>query len=313
MTLQQKYLKQKLTLFTAALRTAEDQKEREQTVLDHIKEVDANSMFEIKPEFPRDGEWFNSAPLSFCDHLKGKLVVLDFFTYCCINCLHILPDLSRLEKEFPIKAGVVVVGVHSAKFNNEKLSDNIRNAIQRHNITHPVVNDVDISLWDGLGIECWPTLVVFSPGGHVLATIVGEGHAEELQVIVAKAVQYYGDQLSTHDIPYEPAQVLSTSTDILSYPGKLCYEKGTLYISDSGHNRILVADASTGQVCNIIGCGDEGLKDGSFSGACFSFPQGLVYHAGYLYVADTNNHALRMVSNFILHYPLNMACKLMSG
>jgi len=298
MTLQQKYLKQKLTLFTAALRTAEDQKEREQAVLDHIKEVDANPMFEIKPEFPRDAEWFNSAPLSFRDQLKGKVVVLDFFTYCCINCLHILPDLSRLEKEFPIKAGVVVVGVHSAKFNNEKLSDNIRNAIQRHNITHPVVNDVDISLWDGLGIECWPTLVVFSPGGCVLATIVGEGHADELQVIVANAVQYYGDKLSTHDIPYEPAQVLSKSTTILSYPGKLCYEKGTLYISDSGHNRILVADASTGHVCDIIGCGDEGLKDGSFNDSCFSFPQGLVYHAGYLYVADTNNHALRMVSNF---------------
>jgi len=310
MTLQEKYIKQKLTLFTAALRTTEDQKERKQAVLDHLKEVDNNPMFEIKAEFPRDSEWFNSAPLSFSGDLKGKLVVLDFFTYCCINCLHILPDLSQLEKEFPIKTGVVVVGVHSAKFNNEKLSDNIRNAIQRHNITHPVINDVDITLWDGLGIECWPTLVVLSPSGRVLATIIGEGHADELQVIVSVATRYYGDQLSTHDIAYEPGQTPNKSSSILSYPGKLCYEKGTLYISDSGHNRILVTDASTGHILTTIGSGEEGLKDGSFSDACFSFPQGLVYHADHLYVADTNNHALRMVGNsfVVVYHPLSITC-----
>ena len=300
MALQQKYLKQKLTLLTAALRTAGDQKEQEQIITEHLKEIDVNDVFEIKPEFPRDAEWFNSGPLSFSDSLKGKVVILDFFTYCCINCMHILPDLSRLEKEFPVEAGAVVLGVHSAKFENEKLSENIKNAIQRYNITHPVVNDADIKLWDGLGIECWPTLVLFSPNGRVLATVVGEGHYEEVRILLATALQHYQQLLSKHDILYQqPKEELS---GILSYPGKLCCDKETLYVSDSGHHRLLVINSSTGAVLNIIGCGEAGLKDGTFNEACFSSPQGIVHHNGGLYVADTGNHAIRMVSDVWVKY-----------
>ena len=252
MALQQKYLKQKFTLLTAALQTAEDQKEQEKIILDHLKEIDANQIFEIKPEFPRDAEWFNSGPLSFSGALKGKVVILDFFTYCCINCMHILPDLKQLEKEFPVGAGAVVVGVHSAKFDNEKLSENIRNAIQRYNITHPVVNDVDITLWDSLGIECWPTLVIFSPSGRVLATIVGEGHYGDVRMLVANALQHYQHVLNTDDISFH--QPTDTST-ILSFPGKLCCKKETLYVSDTGHHRLLVVESSTGAILDVIGCG----------------------------------------------------------
>lgn len=293
MALQQRYVKQKMTLLTAGLQTAEDQIEREQLILEHLKEIDANDIFEIKPEFPRDAEWFNCGPLSFSGGLKGKVVILDFFTYCCINCMHILPDLSRLEKEFPVKAGAVVVGVHSAKFENEKLSENIRNAIQRYNITHPVVNDVDVMMWDSLGIECWPTLVIFSPSGRVLATIVGEGHYEEVRILVATALQHYQHLLNKDDISYQ--QPIKTS-GILSFPGKLCCDEDKLYISDSGHHQLLVVELSTGAILHVIGCGEAGLKDGSFNEASFSSPQGLVYHNECLYVADTGNHVVRMVS-----------------
>lgn len=296
MALQQKYLKQKLTLLTSGLRTAEDEKEQEQIIIEHLKEIDANDRFEIKPEFPRDAEWFNSGPLSFSGALKGKMVILDFFTYCCINCMHILPDLSRLEEEFPAEAGAVVVGVHSAKFENEKLSENIKNAIQRYNITHPVVNDVDIQLWDSLGIECWPTLVLVSPSGRVLATIIGEGHYDETRILVATALQHYQHLLNKDDISYQQP-VDQVSSAILSYPGKLCCEKEILYVSDSGHHRLLVVESSTGAVLNVIGCGNAGLKDGTFTDACFSSPQGVVNHKGNLYVADTGNHVIRMVSN----------------
>lgn len=297
MALQQKYLKQKLTLLTAGLRTTEDQKEQEQIIIEHLKEIDANDAFDVKPELPRDAEWFNSGPLSFSGALKGKLVILDFFTYCCINCMHILPDLSRLEKEFPVEAGAVVVGVHSAKFENEKLSENIKNAIQRYNITHPVVNDVDVTLWDSLGIECWPTLVLFSPGGHVMATIIGEGHYEEVRILVATALQHYHHLLNKDDISYQ--QPTGRASGILSFPGKLCCEKETLYVSDSGHHRLLAVESSTGIVLNVIGCGEAGLKDGTFSEACFSSPQGVTHHNGCLYVADTGNHVIRMVSDVL--------------
>ena len=293
MALQQKYLKQKMTLLTAALQTAEDPKEKEQIILEHLKEIDGNNIFEIKPEFPRDVEWFNSGPLSFSGALKGKVVILDFFTYCCINCLHILPDLGRLEKEFSVEAGAVVVGVHSAKFENEKLSENIKNAIQRYNITHPVVNDVDITLWDNLGIECWPTLVLFSPNGGVIATIIGEGHFEELRILVATALKHYHHLLNNDPILYQP---LNNISRILSFPGKVSSDGAVLYVADSGHHRLLVVELSSGAVLNVIGCGEAGLKDGTFKEACFSSPQGIAHYSGNLYVADTGNHVVRMVS-----------------
>ena len=247
MALQQKSLKQKLTLLTAGLRKTEDQKEQEQIIVEHLKEIDANDIFEIKPEFPRDAEWFNSGPLSFSGALKGKLIVLDFFTYCCINCMHVLPDLNRLEKEFPVEAGAVIVGVHSAKFDNEKLSENIKNAIQRYNIRHPVVNDVDVTLWDALGIECWPTLVIFTPNGRVIGTIIGEGHYAELRVLVATALQYYQHTLNKDTILFQQS---IEASGILSFPGKLYAEKEMLYISDSAHHRLLVVESSTGAIHN---------------------------------------------------------------
>ena len=99
------------------------------------------------PEFPKDMQWLNSKPLTKTD-LKGKFVLLDFWTYCCINCMHILPELKKLEQEFPNK--LVVIGVHSAKFDTEKDAENIREAILRYEIEHPVVNDADHEIWDTL-------------------------------------------------------------------------------------------------------------------------------------------------------------------
>ena len=122
-------------------------------------------------------EWFNTdRPLSFRRDLAGKIIVLDFFTYCCVNCLHVLPDLKTLERRFTADDGVVIIGVHSAKFSNERISNNVRNAVQRYDITHPVVNDAEARLWSILGIQCWPTLVVVGPRGNILLSLAGETH-----------------------------------------------------------------------------------------------------------------------------------------
>lgn len=112
---------------------AESQVEKKEEVLRHIQAVEGNPQFQLDPEFPPDLDWINTpSPLSFSRQLRGKLVVLDFFTYCCINCMHILPDLERLEETYPADSGgVVVIGVHSAKFGNEKVSENIKKAIER--------------------------------------------------------------------------------------------------------------------------------------------------------------------------------------
>ena len=97
------------------------------------------------PEFPTGLDWLNtSTPLRLKD-LQGKFVLLDFWTFCCINCMHILPDLHRLETKYSQE--LVVIGVHSAKFKNEKDTSQIRSAILRYEIHHPVVNDSSFEVW----------------------------------------------------------------------------------------------------------------------------------------------------------------------
>lgn len=131
-TLEKKYVKSKITSFNSSLGEASSRTEKEAEIRKHIERVENDSEFLLDPEFPPSLDWFNTpSPLSFSGQLEGKLVVLDFFTYCCINCMHVLPDLETLEQRHPVEEGVVVVGVHSAKFGNEKVSDSIQNAINR--------------------------------------------------------------------------------------------------------------------------------------------------------------------------------------
>lgn len=131
-TLEKKYVKSKITNLSTSLKEASSISQREAEIRNHIAAVENDQEFQFDPEFPPSLDWFNTpSPLSFSEQLQGKIVVLDFFTYCCINCMHILPDLESLERRHPVEEGVVVVGIHSAKFGNEKVSNNIRNAINR--------------------------------------------------------------------------------------------------------------------------------------------------------------------------------------
>ncbi len=129
--LEHKSVKAKLSSLRSSIEQAEDLREKQSAITTHLQSTENDTLFQLDPEFPSSLDWFNSKPLSFSNELAGKIVVLDFFTYCCINCVHILPDLERLEHIYSASDGVVIVGVHSAKFGNEKVSDNIQNAIER--------------------------------------------------------------------------------------------------------------------------------------------------------------------------------------
>ncbi|XP_015597556.1 NHL repeat-containing protein 2 [Cephus cinctus] len=283
------------------LDSVKDQQEREKIILKHIKAY-ADSNLSIN-DFQKGLEWFNvSEGLSFQKHLSGKLIVLDFFTYCCINCMHILPDLDALEKKYTVSNGLVVVGVHSAKFSNEKDSAKILSAVQRYNISHPVVNDAKHSMWNDIGIVCWPSLVLLGPKGQPLVVLIGEGHREELFLYVKVALAYFKslNQLSGHSIPLKPAQhLLPASRSTLLFPGKVhafYSSKGDekLAVSDTGNNRILVMN-SQGKVEHIIGGCSPGFKDGIFHIARFNAPQGVFGEDDIIYVADTENHAIRQI------------------
>ncbi|CAO2837601.1 unnamed protein product [Amaranthus hypochondriacus] len=278
------------------------QSARVQQLVNYISGVEKRGNALTVPEFPSRLDWLNSAPLQFRRDLKGKVVVLDFWTYCCINCMHVLPDLEYLEKKYK-DMPFTVVGVHSAKFDNEKDLEAIRNAVLRYGITHPVVNDGDMFLWRELGVNSWPTFAIVGPNGRLLGQISGEGRRKDLDDVVGAALLYYGERKMLDNTPL-PLRLERDNdprllTSPLKFPGKLAVDvlNNRLFISDSNHNRIVVTDLDGNYITQIGSSGEEGLRDGSFDDATFNRPQGLAYDAkrNVIYVADTENHALREV------------------
>ena len=257
----------------------------------HVQNQGDESMI-VAPEFPGGLDWLNTdKPLKIAD-LRGKIVMLDFWTYCCINCMHIIPDLKRLEDEFARE--LVVIGVHSAKFTEEQNTDNIRQAILRYEIKHPVVNDKDFRIWRSYGAHAWPTVVLIDPEGRIVQVESGEGVYNSFHDTIQGLVKKYEGRLNL--APFMAGiEAGKAAETFLSYPGKVLAdaEGGRLFISDQNHNRILICNIETGVVMDQIGSGSLGFKDGGFHETLFNHPQGLTLNVDKLYIADTENHAIR--------------------
>ncbi|XP_072413479.1 NHL repeat-containing protein 2 isoform X4 [Chiloscyllium punctatum] len=193
--------------------------------------------------------------------------------------------------------GLVIVGVHSAKFPNEKVLKNIQNAVLRYNITHPVVNDADAKLWQELEVTCWPTLVILGPRGNILFTLIGEGHKEKLFTLISVTLKYYKDkgEIMDHAIKLKLYKDSLPPSSLL-FPGKIAVDNATgrLAIADSGHHRILVTEKN-GEILHAIGGPKSGWKDGSIFEASFNSPQGVLIKDNIIYVADTENHVIRKI------------------
>lgn len=239
--------------------------------------------------------WINTAgPIDIKD-LKGKFVVLDFWTYCCINCIHVLPELKKLERAYP--KNVVVIGVHSAKFDTEKDTKNIEEAVLRYEIEHPVINDANSVLFRKFGATGWPAIRIIDPEGYFVGGEGGEVPFEAFDAFFKRAIPIYAKRGSLDETPlhFDLAARRAAATP-LRFPGKvLADEKSNrLFITDSNHNRIVVADLA-GKLLDTIGDGAIGRTDGDFATARFDHPQGLALLGDTLYVADTENHLLRKV------------------
>ncbi len=255
-----------------------------------------NEIFEGEvnaPDFPTSLDWLNTEkPLSLRD-LRGKIVLLDFWTYCCINCMHIIPDLKKLEAKYANQ--LVVIGVHSAKFLNEKGTDNIRQAILRYEIEHPVINDRDFDVWQSYAARSWPTLVLINPKGKVVGSHSGEGIYELFDNALGQMVPYYRAQGVLDEKPVSfKLEKFSAPPSLLSFPGKvLADEKSNrVFIADSNHNRIIITSLD-GTVLDVIGDGAIGVRDGSFNESEFNHPQGMALDGETLYICDTENHLIR--------------------
>ena len=248
------------------------------------------------PEITGGRGWLNTdKPLSLAA-LKGKFVLLDFWTYGCINCIHIIPDLKKLEAKYANQ--LVVIGVHSAKFQNEKETENIRRIILRYEIEHPVYNDADFNVWQEYGVRAWPTQVLIDPAGYVVGTVSGEGNYDVIDRTISQLLVEFRKRGELNEQPLSLALERAKVGDLpLAFPGKVLAEPNSdrLFISDSNHNRIVVTKLD-GTLIETIGTGVPGANDGPIDKATFYRPQGLALSGDLLYVADTSNHLIRAVN-----------------
>ncbi|CAN5581385.1 hypothetical protein BH20ACI3_BH20ACI3_40950 [soil metagenome] len=245
------------------------------------------------PEITGGRGWLNTdRPLSLAA-LRGKVVLLDFWTYGCINCIHIIPDLKRLEEKYANQ--LVVIGVHSAKFENEKETENIRRIILRYEIEHPVYNDAEFKVWQSYGVRAWPTQILIDPAGYVIGAISGEGNYGAIDTAIGRAIDSFRKRGELNEQPLKLTLERAKVGNLpLAFPGKVLADaKGDrLFIADSNHNRIVITKLD-GTLVETIGTGERGLADGAFDKSNFYRPQGMALDSDNLYIADTENHLIR--------------------
>ncbi|MCW2505366.1 MAG: alkyl hydroperoxide reductase [Actinomycetia bacterium] len=255
------------------------------------------------PELRGSGGWLNTGgrELSLAG-LRGRIVLLDFWTFCCVNCLHVLDELRPLERKYGDQ--LVVIGVHSPKFEHEREHAAVVAAVERYGVEHPVLDDPELVTWGQYAAKAWPTIAVVDPEGYLVASMAGEGHAAGLDQLVGSLIEEHrakGTLASGGEGPYVPPPPAGT---LLRFPGKIAVlPNGNLLVSDSANHSLaeLAPDGET--LVRRIGEGTRGTSDGGPAQARFSEPQGIAVlpaeirsAVGYdVVVADTVNHLLRGV------------------
>lgn len=234
--------------------------------------------------------WLNvDRPLTW-DDLKGKVVLLDFWTFCCSDCMHLLPYLEKLEDRFAEE--LVVIGVHSGKFDNERSTDSIRHAMLRYGVKHPVVNDRSYALWESFYVREWPTLILVDPEGFIVKKVAcSEYPAGKFDEPIAALIEKFEGRLNRTPLTMVRQETLEIASPLL-FPGKVTTDRHRIVVSDTGNHRVLVADKQ-GAVIHVIGGNGAGSADGDFASCHFNNPQGVCVQGDLLYVADTENHLIR--------------------
>jgi thiol-disulfide isomerase/thioredoxin len=253
------------------------------------------------PDLIGGTDWLNTPDdkaLTLKD-LRGRIVLLDFWTLCCINCIHIMPDLAKLEARYP--GILVVIGVHSPKFENEKKTESIRKAVLRYELKHPIVNDIDHKIWDAYNVQSWPSFALIDPEGKLAGYTNGEGQYDNIEKAVKKLIaEYENDPAKKGFLKRDPLDfklISEKPASPLFFPGKVLADDASkrIFIADSTNHRIVITNLE-GKKIAVAGSGKEGFKDGSFADAQFNDPQGMTLDGDTLYVADRKNHSIRALN-----------------
>ncbi len=229
--------------------------------------------------------WLNTdGPLALQD-LRGRFVLLDFWTFCCINCLHVLDELRPVEEKYADE--LVVIGVHSPKFVHEADPDALAAAVERYAVHHPVLDDPELVTWQTYTARAWPTLVLVDPEGYVVAQYAGEGHAHAIDALLGELREEHRRRgtLQPGDSPYVPPTVEPTD---LRFPAKAVrLDDGRVLVADAGHDEVVELAADDQSVLRRFG----GFREPN--GLCL-LPAEVAAEVGYdVVVADTVSHRLR--------------------
>lgn len=251
------------------------------------------------PELRLTSGWLNTGDKALLlKELRGKIVILDFWTFCCINCLHVLDELRELEEKY--SDVLVVIGVHSPKFVHEADFNAVSAAVERYQVEHPVVNDPELITWQDYAARAWPTLVVIDPEGYIVSQNSGEGHAHALDILIQELIDEHSVKGTLHRGSGVYVPKVQSDT-LLRFPAKVIEYNNQLVVADAAHHRIVIMDESAEHILETIGSSIRGCVDGDFKTSQFSEPNGvcelpdsIANKVGYQFlVADTVNHTLR--------------------
>jgi thiol-disulfide isomerase/thioredoxin len=243
------------------------------------------------PELPPNLEWINTDQPPTLEALRGRVVLINFWTYDCVNCINQLPDLRYFENKY--HDGVSVIGVHSPKYDSQLQAASLLKAVNRHHIRHPVASDPGYLAWQAYGVKSWPTMAVLDAQGQLAALLPGEGRRQEADALIGHLL----DEAATNDLRVYESGINTVRPEPrarLRFPGKVLATDSSLWIADSGHNRILECNHE-GRILRQFGSGNPGYWDGRGQDSGFAEPQGMALVKDALYVADTGNHSVRRI------------------
>ena len=200
------------------------------------------------------------------------------------------------ELEHRFADALVVIGVHTAKFPSERDPEHLRAAVERLEIDHPVINDASFVVWQSYAVRAWPTLMFVDPEGQVIGKHEGEFSLTEMMPIVESMIAEFDAARLINRDSRIASSLPPARKNTLAFPGKVVTdaERDRLVIADTNHNRLLVTTCD-GAIQQVIGSGEAGLRDGRCDEAQFHHPQGLTVDGDTIFVADTDNHAIRRV------------------
>ena len=244
------------------------------------------------PDFPGGLEWFNVKQPVALSALRGRVVLLDMGAFSSSGYMQSLAELRQLGKRFCDE--LVILCVHVPVFPAELRRTHVQKAISRYDVPYPVIHDPRHVLCRLHGVKSRPARVLIDRDGCLVGTMSGAGKLARLEQVIAHQLHKQAGTIQAPALPFQLDRVSEPPVS-LCFPGRIVVARDRIYLSDTGHHRILVASRD-GHVLRQYGGEGEGFIDGEGVSAAFRYPQGMVINGEFLFVADTGNHALRRIN-----------------